>query len=64
MEFEEILFRAKQDDEVAKQQILELYRPMLIRYSLIDGRLDEDLHQELCLEVLKCIRYFKKVNNH
>ena len=59
MEFEEILIRAKQGEQMAVQQIIETYRPMLIHNSLINGRYDEVLYQELIGEVLKCIFYFK-----
>lgn len=61
MEFEEILFRAKQGEQSAVEQILDMYRPMLVRNALINGRFDEDLYQELVLEALKCIRYFQKI---
>lgn len=59
MEFEELLFRAQQDEKIAIGKILAIYRPMLIRNSLIDGYFNEDLYQELVLETLKCIQYFK-----
>lgn len=59
MKFQEILFQAKQGNDFAKQQIFELYQPMLIRNSLVNGRFDEDLYQELFLETLKCIQYFR-----
>ncbi len=59
MEFEEILIRAKQGEQTAIQQIIETYRPMLIHNSLINGRYDEDLYQELVAEVMKCIFYFR-----
>lgn len=60
MEFEEILYRAKQGDKLAKQQIIEIYQPMLIRNSLVNGRFDEDLYQELIIETMRCIQYFRK----
>lgn len=60
MEFEEILFRAKQGEQTALKQILDMYHLMLVRNALINGRFDEDLYQELVLEILKCIQYFKK----
>lgn len=60
MNFEELLFRAKQGDEESKEKILEMYRPLLIKYSLVNGIFDEDLYQELVVEVLKCIQYFRK----
>lgn len=59
MEFEELLFKAQQEEKIAMGKILAIYRPMLIRNSLIDGYFDEDLYQELVLETLKCIQYFK-----
>ena len=61
MEFEEILFRAKMSDKQAIEQIGEMYRPLLIKNALVNGIFDEDLYQELTLELLKCIRYFKKL---
>lgn len=60
MEFEDILFRAQQGDKKAVEKILELFRPMLIRNALIKGIFDEDLYQELVIEVLRCIRHFRK----
>lgn len=61
VEFEEILFRAKMNDKQAIEQIVEMYRPLLIKNALVNGIFDEDLYQELTLELLKCIRYFKKL---
>ena len=61
MEFERVLFRAKQGDEKAIEQILEMFRPMLIRNALIRGVFDEDLYQEFVIETLKCIQHFKQL---
>ena len=61
MEFEEILFRAQQGDKKAIEQILEMFRPMLIRNALIWGVFDEDLYQEFVIETLKCIQCFKQL---
>lgn len=47
MNFEEVLFRAQMGDQEAILQILEMFRPLLIKNSLINGRFDEDLYQEL-----------------
>ena len=55
MNFEEVLFRAQMGDQEAILQILEMFRPLLIKNSLINGRFDEDLYQELRIEVLKCL---------
>lgn len=61
MKFEEILFRAQQGDKKAIEQILEMFRPMLIRNALIWGVFDEDLYQEFVIETLKCIQHFKQL---
>ena len=47
MSFVELLICAKLGDEYAKQQLLDMYRPMLVKASLINKRLDEDLYQDL-----------------
>lgn len=60
MEFERVIFRAKQGDEKAIEQILKMFRPVLIRNALIWGVFDEDLYQEFVIETLKCIQRFKQ----
>ena len=47
MNFEEVLYRAQTGDKEAVLQILEMFRPLLIKNSLVNGRFDEDLYQEL-----------------
>ena len=61
MSFEELLFRAKAGDMEAKTEIFAMYRPLLIKNALVNGRFDEDLYQELAVELMKCIRYFRDV---
>ena len=61
MNFEEVLFRAQMGDQEAILKILEMFRPLLIKNSLINGRFDEDLYQELRIEVLKCIRTYHEL---
>lgn len=58
MSFRDILLQAKLGDETAKMMILERYKPMLIKGSIINGRFDEDLYQEQCLVLMKCINLF------
>lgn len=55
MEFDEILFRAKQGEKFATEQILDMYRPLLLKNALVNGVFDEELYQELIIETLKCI---------
>ena len=58
MTFQDILIRAKLGDENAKLMLLEKYKPMLIKGSIINGQFDEDLYQEQCLLLMKCINLF------
>lgn len=62
MNFEEVLLRAQMGDQEAILQILKMFRPLLIKNSLINGRFDEDLYQELRIEVLKGIRNYRELN--
>lgn len=61
MEFEKLLAQAKQGEKGAVEKMLEMFQPMLLRNSLVNGRFDEELYQELLLEFFKCIRHFKKL---
>lgn len=63
MKFEEVLFRAQQGEAQSIEQIIEMFRPMLIRNALVKGVFDKELYQELIIEVLKCIHYFENQNN-
>lgn len=59
MNFEELLLQARAGDEHSVTDILELYKPLLIKASILDGSFDEDLYQELCIVLLKCINQFR-----
>ena len=59
MNFIELLSQAKAGKESAIITLLEMYQPLLIKTAIIDGRYDEDLYQELCITLLKCIEQFK-----
>lgn len=58
MEFEELFLRARQSDKEALLKIIELYRPLMIKYAMVDEKLDEDLHQELVHRLLVCVMKF------
>ena len=58
MTFEWLLRGAKSGNDEAITALLELYKPLLIKYAIIDGRLDEDLYQELCITMLRAIQLF------
>ena len=59
MNFKEILLQAKAGQESAVIALLEMYKPLLIKGAIVGGRFDEDLYQELCITLIKCIRMFR-----
>lgn len=59
MNFKELLLQAKAGKELAVIALLEMYKPLLVKYAIINGRYDEDLYQELCITLLKCIQIFR-----
>lgn len=59
MNFKEMLLQAKAGKESAVMALLEMYKPLLVKYAIINGRFDEDLYQELCIILLKCIAQFR-----
>ena len=59
MNFLELLICAKAGDNEAAERILTMYQPILVKESVLDGALDEDLYQELCLQLFLCIRKFR-----
>lgn len=59
MSFKELLIRAQNGEARASQDILEMYKPLLVRESILDGVFDEDMYQELCLTLLYCIKKFR-----
>ena len=59
MNFKELLVQAKNGKETAVVFILEMYKPLLIKNSIINGRFDEDLYQELSMTLFSCIHSFR-----
>ena len=59
MNFEQLLLRAKQGDPKSIDDILNMYQPLLLKYSVIDDRLDEDLYQEQCITLIRAIKLFR-----
>lgn len=58
MEFQELLNQAKRRDADAMLRIVEMYRPLLIKYAKINNKFDEDLYEEFVCRLLICIRKF------
>lgn len=59
MNFKELLEQAKCGNQEAVTELLLMYRPMLLKMSILDNSLDEDLFQELCMVFLRCIEKFQ-----
>ena len=59
MNFRNILLRAQADDPEAIHEILEMYKPLLLKESIVFSVFDEDIYQELCMTVLRCIKTFE-----
>lgn len=59
MNFEKVLMQAKEGDADAILEIIEMYKPLLIKTAIVNGRFDEDLYQELVSELLQCIQRFQ-----
>lgn len=59
MNFKEILLSAKAGSSEAEERIFLLYKPLLLKESIQDGIFDEDLYQELCITLVKCVRKFQ-----
>lgn len=53
--FDDLLLQSKNGSKTAATEILEMYQPLLIKESVINGIYDEDLYQEFCLTLLQCI---------
>lgn len=59
MEFEELLEAARQGDLKAQEEIIKMYRPLLMKNSMERNVFDEDLYQELSITLLNCIMKFR-----
>ena len=59
MNFKELLLQAKEGKEAAVIDLLEMYKPLLVKNAIVNNRFDEDLYQELCIILLKWIGQFR-----
>ena len=57
--FKNILVRAHHGDKEAVDKLYEQYKPLLRKYSFVNGVFDEDLHHILVIAFLEMIRTFK-----
>lgn len=61
MNFEILLQEAKEGNEAAVIEIVEMYKPLLIKNAIVDGIFDEDLYQELTRVLLSCIQRYQVI---
>ena len=59
LNFQELIIRAKRGENIAIAELLEMYRPLLTKESIVEGVFDEDLYQELCYRFIQCIDKFE-----
>lgn len=59
MEFEMILQKAKEGNQAAMMEIVEMYKPLPIKNAIVKGIFDEDLYQELVKVLLFCIKRYR-----
>ena len=57
--YRELLIRAKSNDTEAVAELYQQYQAMIIKYSYIDGKIDEDLHQILVIVFLTALAKFR-----
>ncbi|WP_326975316.1 helix-turn-helix domain-containing protein [Caproicibacter sp. BJN0012] len=59
MNFKELLLLAKDNEDFAIKKLIEMYKPLLLKESTVDGVFDEDLYQELCMVFMHCIEVIR-----
>lgn len=57
-DFRELLFGAVAGNHNSLEAIMELYEPLIRKYSHIDGKYDEDLHQYIMIRIALNISKF------
>ena len=57
-DFSKVLMRAKSGDSNSLEALLDMYRPLLYKESIVKGIFHEDLFHELWLVLIKCIAKF------
>ena len=57
--YRELLSRAKSNNTEAVTELYQQYQAMIMKYSYVDGKIDEDLHQILVIVFLTALAKFK-----
>ena len=59
MNFKDLLICAKDNESFAVAKIMDMYKPLMMKESIVNGIYDEDLYQEFLLILIGCIRKFQ-----
>lgn len=62
IDFENTLKAAVLGDMAAIEQVLDLYDPLIKSASIVNGKFDEDLKQELILHIIQNIHKFNIID--
>lgn len=54
----ELLHGCKNDNDLSLQILLDNYKPLLVKYSKINGVFDEDLYSEQRVRFIRCVKNF------
>lgn len=57
--YRDLLSRAKSNNTEAVTELYQQYQAMIMKYSYVDGKIDEDLHQILVIVFLTALAKFK-----
>ena len=55
----ELIVLAQKGDNNSKEQLIQMYNPLLLKESMVQGCVNEDLYQELCCKFFECLYKFK-----
>ena len=58
-DFHTILSSAISGSMESLADLVELYMPLINNYSVVDGKIDEDLRQSILLELVRSISRFR-----
>ena len=59
MSFRDLIIEAQKGNNEAMTEIIYMYMQVINKHSYIDGRIDEDLRQEILLKIITNIGKFK-----
>ena len=62
MNFERLMIRCKAGNRKALEIIFLMFKPLIVKKSMLNGKFEEDLFQLQCETLLKCIKGFRMDN--